>query len=114
MIDSGCELINEIELAYEELKDKKFVAITGSNGKTTTVSLLGEIVKNSGKNVFVGGNIGTPLCESLLSDEDFDLYVLELSSFQIESLETFSPDVFALLNLTMTHEERYQVKRRLS
>ena len=107
-IEAGVPVINEIELAYEELKDKKFYAITGSNGKTTTVSLLGEIVKNSGKKVFVGGNIGTPLCESLLSAEEFDLYVLELSSFQIESLETFSPDIFALLNLTMTHEERYQ------
>ncbi len=98
---------SEIELAYRFIENKKIVAVTGSNGKTTVVTMLGEIFKNAGYNVFVGGNIGIPLCEALLEDKKFDLYLLELSSFQLESMEEFRPNIAVVLNVFKNHTERY-------
>lgn len=111
---------NEIELAFRLLNKKieplRWLAITGTNGKTTTVTLLGEMLKYDGRGVFIGGNIGTPLCELArqiftgeLAPEHYPAtIVLELSSFQLESLETFRPHGCAILNISASHGERYE------
>ncbi len=102
------ETICEVELAFRYLKkDAKYIALTGTNGKTTTVTLITKALEAAGKNVFLGGNIGTPLCEALLLDEEFDFYVLELSSFQISLLKDFHPQIAIVLNITKSHMERY-------
>ena len=98
-------VIGEIELAFRHLKGT-VIAITGSNGKSTTTALIGEILKVAGRRPIVAGNIGNPLIAAI----DFDnprTYVLELSSFQLESLETFHANVALLLNITPDHMDRY-------
>jgi len=99
-------VIGETELAYQCI-DIPIIAITGTNGKTTTTELTGDMLKNSGKNVFVGGNIGTPFSEIVLSGQQYDIAVLEISSFQLDTIETFCPDVAILLNITEDHLNRY-------
>jgi UDP-N-acetylmuramoylalanine--D-glutamate ligase len=102
---SGMPICGEVELAACALKVKpRYIAITGTNGKTTTTALIGHILKTAGKDVFVGGNIGEPL-SSL--DRAVDIAVLELSSYQCEGLITFDPDVAVWLNLTPDHLDRY-------
>ena len=83
------------------------VAITGTNGKTTVTTLIGELFKAAGKKVFVGGNIGTPLYEFLCRPEGYDVVVVEVSSFQLESAGNFAPDVAVLLNITPDHLDRH-------
>ena len=98
-------IIGEIELAYRHLNGT-VVAITGSNGKSTTTSLIGEILRVAGREPIVAGNIGEPLIASL----DFErprIYVLELSSFQLEAVDKFHADVALLLNITPDHMDRY-------
>jgi UDP-N-acetylmuramoylalanine--D-glutamate ligase len=98
-------VLGEIELAYTQLKGT-VVAITGSNGKSTTTALIGEILKVAGRQPIVAGNIGEPLIAAI----DFEkprTYVLELSSFQLESVDTFHADVALLLNITPDHMDRY-------
>lgn len=103
------EIINDIELFYRFKKTKpKIVAITGSNGKTTTVTMLDEILRRAGKSVFCGGNIGKSPIEFILEGEREDIVLLELSSFQLETVGQFYPDIAGILNIQMTHEERYQ------
>jgi UDP-N-acetylmuramoylalanine--D-glutamate ligase len=99
-------IIGETELAYR-LIDIPIIAITGTNGKTTTTELIGDMLKNSGKMVFVGGNIGTPFSEIILSDKTYDIAVLEISSFQLDTIDQFCPDVAILLNITEDHLYRY-------
>lgn len=107
--------ICEVELAFNQLKRQeptlKVVAVTGTNGKTTTVTLLSEALKMAGKKVFLGGNIGTPFCDSLVRGEKFDIAVLELSSFQLELMDQFHSDVSVLLNISKSHMERYDKYR---
>ncbi|PYQ60499.1 MAG: UDP-N-acetylmuramoyl-L-alanine--D-glutamate ligase, partial [Acidobacteria bacterium] len=98
-------VIGEIELAYRFLKGT-VVAVTGSNGKSTTTTLIGEILKVAGWQPIVAGNIGQPLIASLDLDKP-RTYVLELSSFQLESVETFHANVALLLNVTPDHMDRY-------
>ena len=98
-------VIGEIELAYRFLKGT-VVAITGSNGKSTTTTLIGEILKVAGWQPIVAGNIGQPLIASLDLEKP-RTYVLELSSFQLESVETFHANVALLLNVTPDHMDRY-------
>jgi UDP-N-acetylmuramoylalanine--D-glutamate ligase len=86
---------------------KPVVAITGTNGKTTVTALIGELLQGAGKKVFVGGNIGTSLFDYLLSPEDVDVLVLELSSFQLETAGEFKADVALLLNVTPDHLDRH-------
>ncbi|HYH05850.1 MAG TPA: UDP-N-acetylmuramoyl-L-alanine--D-glutamate ligase [Thermoanaerobaculia bacterium] len=95
----------EIELAYRHLKGH-VIAITGSNGKSTTTALIGEILKVAGRQPIVAGNIGEPLIASLDS-ERARTYVLELSSFQLEAVDTFRANVALLLNITPDHMDRY-------
>ncbi|MDB5096912.1 MAG: murD [Cyanobacteria bacterium RYN_339] len=101
----GVPVIGEIELAYQLRHDKPYVAITGTNGKTTTTTLVGEILAASGLKAPIGGNIGTPLVG--LIHEDADVYVAEVSSFQLETINTFRPKVAALLNFTDDHLDRH-------
>ena len=96
----------EIELAYE-LGKGKVIAITGTNGKTTTTTLVGEIMKACYKNVDVVGNIGNPYTQTALESTDDTVTVAEISSFQLETIETFHPKVSAILNITPDHLNRH-------
>lgn len=87
--------------------DKPIIAVTGTNGKTTTVTLLAQALEAAGKKVFLGGNIGTPLCEMLCDNSEYDYIVLELSSFQLELMDKFHAQVSVILNISKTHMERY-------
>ena len=105
--DRGAEVIGELELASRFI-DCPVVAVAGTNGKSTTTTLVGEMLKNSGRDVFVGGNIGTPAVECAERDPAPDLCVLEVSSFQLETTATFRPRVGVLLNITPDHLDRYE------
>ena len=104
---AGAEVIGEVELASRFLKGR-VVGITGSNGKTTTTALTGELLKNAGLTVQVGGNIGTPLISLVESSTDDGWTVVELSSFQLESIKHFHPTVALVLNVTPNHMDRYE------
>src|ERR1051325_7236301 len=101
------EVIGEVELASRFIKGRT-VAITGSNGKTTTTSLIGQMLKDAGLNVQVGGNIGTALISMIDSSRDDGWNVVELSSFQLETIVDFHPTVAAVLNVTPNHMDRYE------
>ena len=103
----GAEVIGEVELAARYLKGR-IVAITGSNGKTTTTSLIGELLRDAGMNVQVGGNIGKPLISMIDSSRDDGWTVAELSSFQLETISTFHPSIAVVLNVTPNHMDRYE------
>jgi len=95
-----------MELAARYINEP-IAAVTGTNGKTTTTSLLGEMLRQSGLNVFVGGNIGTPLIDYAGSPMTADIVVAEVSSFQLDTIQTFRPKVGVLLNVTEDHLDRY-------
>ena len=99
-------LMGEVELASRFIKEP-IVAVTGTNGKTTTTKLLGQMLKNSGISVFVGGNIGKPLIEYAGSDQKKQIVVAEISSFQLDTIERFRAKVSVLLNITADHLDRY-------
>lgn len=101
------EVIGEVELAYRFMKGR-IVGITGSNGKTTTTTLIGEILKNAGMVTQVGGNIGTPLLDLAVSSTDDMWTVAELSSFQLETIKDFRANVAICLNVTPNHLDRYE------
>lgn len=105
--DVGVEVIAEIELASRFI-DAPLFAITGTNGKTTTTTLAGEILKASGFSTFVGGNIGKPLIDLVTTGKPVDRAVVELSSFQLEGITSFRPKVAVLLNISEDHLDRYQ------
>lgn len=100
------EVIGEVELAYRFMKGR-IVGITGSNGKTTTTALIGELLRNSGIATQVGGNIGTPLLSLIDTSRDDGWTVAELSSFQLETIVDFRPAVGICLNVTPNHLDRY-------
>jgi UDP-N-acetylmuramoylalanine--D-glutamate ligase len=102
----GAEVIGEIELASRFLRGRT-VAITGTNGKTTTTTLVGEMLKDAGLRVQVGGNIGRPLISMVDSSSDDGWTVVEVSSFQLETIVDFHPAVAAVLNVTPNHMDRY-------
>jgi UDP-N-acetylmuramoylalanine--D-glutamate ligase len=104
---AGVEVIGEVELASRFLKGR-LVAITGSNGKTTTTALIGELLKDAGLLVQVGGNIGTPLITLVAGSSDEGWTVVELSSFQLETIKEFHPAVAVVLNVTPNHMDRYE------
>ena len=102
----GIPVWSEIELAWRFLRGR-LICITGSNGKTTTTSLVGHILETAGLPVQVAGNIGTPLISRVDVSSDAGFTVVEASSFQLESISAFRPDVAVLLNLTPDHLDRH-------
>jgi UDP-N-acetylmuramoylalanine--D-glutamate ligase len=105
---AGAEVIGEVELAARYLKGR-IVAITGSNGKTTTTSLIGEFLREAGlPNVQVGGNIGRALISMVDDSRDDGWTVVELSSFQLETIKTLRPAIATVLNVTPNHMDRYE------
>lgn len=101
----GIPIISEIEFASRYI-NSKIIAITGSNGKTTTTLLLGHILKKAGLNVCVAGNVGDSFALQV-ANEKHDYYVLELSSFQLDGIVDFKPDIAIILNITPDHLNRY-------
>ena len=99
-------LIGEIEVA-SILCPAKIIAVTGSNGKTTVTTLIGKILAAAGKKVFVCGNIGNPFCAEVQNIRKHDFVVLEISSFQLETIKAFKPKIAIILNLTPNHLDRY-------
>jgi UDP-N-acetylmuramoylalanine--D-glutamate ligase len=97
-------ILSEVELAYRFFR-APLLAITGTNGKSTTTTLVGEMIKASGRKVFVGGNLGVPFIAAIA--DDWDRAVLEISSFQLEWIEQFHPRVAVLLNISEDHLDRY-------
>ena len=104
--EQGLPLIGELELAYSLLQGE-MLAISGTNGKTTTTTLLGKMFENAGRITHVAGNIGYPLSAVALYSKKSDVVVVEVSSFQLESIKTFHPCVAALLNITEDHLNRH-------
>jgi UDP-N-acetylmuramoylalanine--D-glutamate ligase len=104
----GIPVWSEIELA-SRLLSCPILAITGTNGKSTTTVLLGNMLTADGRHVFVGGNLGTPLSDAVTSGERWDAAVAEVSSFQLEWVPSFRPAVAVLLNLTPDHQDRYPI-----
>jgi UDP-N-acetylmuramoylalanine--D-glutamate ligase len=102
----GVPIIGEIELASWFI-DKPIVAVTGTNGKTTTTELIGAMLQDSGRNVFVGGNIGKPLIDYVDRKKPADVIVAEISSFQLDTIKSFRPMVSVLLNISADHLDRY-------
>ncbi|MDD6042002.1 MAG: UDP-N-acetylmuramoyl-L-alanine--D-glutamate ligase [Clostridia bacterium] len=112
-------MVGELELAASLLRSP-YVAISGTNGKTTTTTLVGKIFENAGRITHVAGNIGYPVSAVALNDRAEDMTVIEVSSFQLESVQTFHPRVAALLNITEDHlnrhgtmEEYIRLKKRI-
>jgi len=102
----GVRIWSEVELATRSMPNvAPIVAIGGTNGKSTTTSLVGALLEGSGMSIFVGGNLGEPLAGRV--DTPFDVVVLEVSSFQMERVDAFRPHVSALLNITEDHLDRY-------
>lgn len=102
----GIRVISEVELAYHFIREP-VLAVTGTNGKTTTVLLIGDLLKEAGRRVGVGGNVGEPLILFADGREPWDVLVVELSSFQLEAIQAFRPKVAVLLNVTEDHLDRY-------
>ena len=102
----GIPVWGEIELAYRFARGK-LVAVTGTNGKTTTTALIGEILKTWYHSVFVVGNIGSPYADSVLDISEDSVTAAEMSSFQLETIDSFRPDVSAILNITPGHLDRH-------
>ena len=104
--DSGTSVISEVEFASRYTRGK-IVAVTGTNGKTTTSSLIYHILRKAGFDVALGGNIGVSFAR-LLAERDYDYFVLEVSSFQLDDIEQFKPYIAVLLNITPDHLDRYE------
>ncbi len=102
LLPKDCEVLGELELASRCVSEP-ILAVTGSNGKTTTVTIAARMLEHIGRKVFLGGNIGTPLAEYVLTGERADVLVLEVSSFQLQTCETFRPRVAVLLNFSANH-----------
>ena len=104
--EKGIPVISEMEFAYRYMGKARTICITGSNGKTTTTSLIYKIMCDSGANVALGGNIGESFAYSVATGE-YDWYVLELSSFQLDGMYRFKADIAVLMNITPDHLDRY-------
>lgn len=109
--ENNIDVIGEIELAYRLSLSKHFIGITGTNGKTTTTALVGEIFENAHKKAYVVGNIGVPAISVALSCKKDDYLITELSSFQLESISSFSAHIAAILNITPDHLNRHKTMK---
>ncbi|MBM4338618.1 MAG: UDP-N-acetylmuramoyl-L-alanine--D-glutamate ligase [Deltaproteobacteria bacterium] len=105
-LDDGVLVISEMELAYQFIR-VPIIAITGTNGKTTTTLLIGEMLKEEGKKAGVGGNVGEPLILFADGGDQWEILVVEVSSFQLEGINVFRPRCSVLLNITEDHLDRY-------
>ena len=105
---SNSKIKRDLDLYYESLRDEKIIAITGTNGKSTTTKLIGDILKKKYKKTFVGGNLGEPLCNSIKKSFKYTHHVVELSSFQLETIKRFNPNISVILNLSKDHLDRYK------
>ncbi|GIM32003.1 UDP-N-acetylmuramoyl-L-alanine--D-glutamate ligase [Paraclostridium bifermentans] len=103
----GIKIIGEVELAYRLSKNPTFIGITGTNGKTTTTSLVGEMFKKANKDTYIVGNIGNPVIDTVDLTNENSYLVTELSSFQLESIEDFKPKVSTIINITEDHLNRH-------
>jgi UDP-N-acetylmuramoylalanine--D-glutamate ligase len=103
---AGVPVVGELEVAAPFIR-RRLIAVSGTNGKTTTTTLLGELLTASGVKTLVGGNIGTPVVSLLGHQEEVDLMVLEVSSFQLDTASHFHPQAAALLNVSPDHLDRY-------
>lgn len=103
----GIQIIGELELAYN-LLEGEFIGITGTNGKTTTTALVGEIFDNAGLHNHVVGNIGLPVISKMFESYEETFLITEVSSFQLETIETFKPKIAAILNITPDHLNRHK------
>ncbi len=112
----GAKVISELDLASRFLS-APILALTGTNGKSTTVTLIGKMLQENGKRIFVGGNLGTAISEAAVQSLQamktgrpcpYDALVVEVSSFQLETIEQFHPWIAAILNVTMDHQDRYE------
>lgn len=108
LLQKGIEVIDEIEFAFR-YTDAKIIAISGTNGKTTTTLLAYHLLKEAGFNVGLAGNIGHSLARQVIEDK-YDYYVVEMSSFQLDGISTFKPYIAILLNITPDHMDRYEYK----
>ena len=106
--DRGVSVISEIEFA-SRYTDATLIGITGSNGKTTTTMLANHLLKAGGLNVGMAGNIGDSFAQ-MVSEKDLDFYVLEISSFQLDGIESFKPHIAVITNITPDHLDRYDYK----
>lgn len=106
IVKSNIPVISEIEFAYQFIDKAKVIAISGTNGKTTTSLLTYHLLKTAGYRVALGGNVGKSLA-SLVAEGDYHYYVVEISSFQLDGIVNFRPDVAVLLNITPDHLDRY-------
>ncbi len=105
---NNIKLISELEFGYQiKAPDSKIIAVTGSNGKSTTASLIAHIIKKSGKSCILAGNIGDAFCGFPIEKKGIEYIVLEVSSFQLDLIDTFCPDIALLLNITPDHLNRY-------
>lgn len=109
--EKGAEIIGELEIAYR-VGHGHYVAITGTNGKTTTTTLVGEIYKAAKRKTYVVGNIGVAVISKALSAEEDSWLITETSSFQLETIKYFRPDISAILNLTPDHMDRHKTMER--
>ena len=105
-IKHGVRVVSEIELAYHFIH-VPIIAVTGTNGKTTTTLLVGEMLKEDGRKVGVGGNVGEPLILFADGKDRWEVLVVEISSFQLEAIKDFRPRISVLLNITEDHLDRY-------
>ena len=103
----GVFVTGELELASRFI-GAPIVAVTGTNGKSTVTAMIGQVLEKQGTKAFVGGNIGAPLSQYLAESRQADLVVAEVSSFQLETIDTFRPDVAVLLNISRDHLDRYK------
>ena len=104
--EKGIPILSEIEMAFHNMKGT-IIGITGTNGKSTTTELTGAMLKEGGKSTYVCGNIGIPLIEFCAGSKRQDFYVVEISSFQLETIREFRPHIAALINLAEDHLDRY-------
>ncbi len=102
----GVPVMGELDI-FSQYNRLPVIAVTGTNGKTTTTTLIGELLAACKRKPFVGGNIGTPLVEQLMSDVPYDIIVAEISSFQLDLSNRFRPDIGLLLNISEDHLDRY-------
>ncbi len=106
IIKQNVSVKRDLNLYLDQAKNVIIIAITGTNGKSTTTKLVGEMLKKENK-TFIGGNIGRPLCDSLLNNVNYKYHVVELSSFQLETVKYIKSHISIIINLSSDHQDRY-------